>query len=418
MINGPRCVFVWLACTLLPVANSIPSATAGDAWTGWLGPHRNGWVADFSPPESWPEQLSLAWKINVGEGYGTPLVSGDRVYQHARQGEDEVITCFDLASGGEIWKRSWPVPFEIGGGGERHGAGPKVNPVMADGRLFTASINGVMTAWDAESGDQLWQRDERKRFSINHPKWGASCSPVVDGNRLLIHLGNDETGALYAFDVASGETIWSQGDKPISYSSPVVVELHGVRQVIDWNRDDVAGVDVETGKWLWSYALKHVDPDQNSPTPVQHRDTIIIGAENRGIRSLRPTKTDDGWIVEEAWVLEDLAMNMSTAVINDGRLFGLSHYDSGRLFCINADDGSVLWQGRPRLGDHATFLAIPGHIITLTDSGELRVIDAAAEEYQAKATYTVSDSPTWAAPVLGANYLLIKDREHLLRWNW
>lgn len=419
LLQRSRCVCIAVLCIAsTAMAMDANTATAENAWTGWLGPQRNGWVSDFVSPDAWPEKLTQAWAVDVGEGYGTPLVDGDRIYQHSRQGDDEVLLCIDLASGDQVWKRTWAVPFKIGGGGDWHGAGPKANPVMADGRVFTISMNGVVTAWDTESGEQIWQRDERKRFPTNHPYWGASSSPIVDGNRLLIHLGNDDVGALFAFDVASGETIWEQGKDGISYSSPLVVDLQGVRQVIDWNHQDVAGIDVATGDLLWAYPLPHVGSDQNSPTPVLYEDSILIGGENRGVRSLRPSKAADGWKVDELWMQEDLALNMSTAVVNGDRLFGFSHYDSGRLFCLSAEDGSVIWKGRPRSGDNVTFLAIPDRTIALMDGGELRVIDATSDEYQIQAKYEVSDQPTWAAPVLGNQYLLVKDRQRLIRWDW
>ena len=97
-------------------------------WTGWLGPNRDGWVADFQPPDHWPQTLTKQWQVDVGTGYGTPLVVGDRLFQHARQEEDEVVWCVSLSSGKVVWRKSYAVPFKMGGGGERHGKGPKSNP--------------------------------------------------------------------------------------------------------------------------------------------------------------------------------------------------------------------------------------------------------------------------------------------------
>ena len=130
---------------------------ADSVWSGWLGPNRDGWVADFQPPVEWPERLNKTWQVDVGTGYGSPLVAGDRVYQHARQGEDEVLWCFDLKTGKTEWRKSYSVPFKAAGGGEWHGTGPKSSPVLADGRVFTMSILGDLSAWSAENGDLLWR---------------------------------------------------------------------------------------------------------------------------------------------------------------------------------------------------------------------------------------------------------------------
>ena len=148
-----------LAGALIPV---LPAADL--VWPGLLGPQRDGWVEHFKIPARWPKHLKKEWSVEVGAGYGTPLVEGQRVYQHARQGEEEVVWCVDLASGKQIWRKSYKNPFKIGGGGERHGKGPKSCPVMADGRLFTLSITGMIHAWDVESGSLLWRKDYRGKW--------------------------------------------------------------------------------------------------------------------------------------------------------------------------------------------------------------------------------------------------------------
>ncbi|MEM9660635.1 MAG: PQQ-binding-like beta-propeller repeat protein, partial [Planctomycetota bacterium] len=180
-----RCV---LLATILVAANLTTNdqgATAADAiWPGWLGPQRNGWAESFQPPNPWPAQLERRWQVEVGEGYASPLVVAGSVYQHARQGDEEVVWRIDHDSGQVAWRKSYPVPFTMGRGGERHGKGPKSSPVLADDRLFTLSITAILSAWDAESGELLWQRDYRSQFEKAHPYWGASTSPLVDGDRI------------------------------------------------------------------------------------------------------------------------------------------------------------------------------------------------------------------------------------------
>ncbi|MFG0334759.1 MAG: PQQ-binding-like beta-propeller repeat protein, partial [Maioricimonas sp. JB049] len=166
----PRLLIVaagFLFCT-------VPSLAADIEWTGWLGPHRTGRVEGYTPPASWPDQLEKQWQMDVGIGYGSPLVADGRIWQHARQGDNEVVWCLDLATGETIWQQSYNTPFKIGGGAEFHGKGPKSSPAMADGRLFTLSITGLLCAWNAETGQQLWQRDYSREFKPNHPYWGAS----------------------------------------------------------------------------------------------------------------------------------------------------------------------------------------------------------------------------------------------------
>jgi len=389
----------------------------GAYWPGWLGPKRNGWVDDFRPPKRWPSKLKKSWQVKVGTGYGSPLVAGDRVYQHARQGEDEVLWCFDLKTGDVKWRKSYPAPFKIGGGGDYHGKGPKSSPVMADGRIFTMSITGKLVAWDAASGKRLWNRDYDSRFQKSHPYWGAATSPIVDGKRVIVHFGTDERGTLVALDVATGKELWSQGKDGPSYSSPLLVEIHGVLQVVEWNHQALVGVDAGSGKLLWEYPFPHVGSDQNMPTPSFHGGRVFLGGENRGIVGLEPQLQGGSWSVKVLWHQKKVALDMSSAVVNDKLMYGFSHYGQGRLFCLDIKTGKVLWQGPGRTGRNVMFLAIPQHVVALIDNGQLKIVAATGRGFRVAATYRVAEGGTWAPPVLLNDGFLIKDKDSLTLWS-
>ena len=398
---------------------AAPARSADTEWTGWLGPQRTGFVEGYQPPATWPDELVKQWQVDVGTGYGSPLVADGRVWQHGRQGENEVIRCLDLKTGETIWEQSDRTPFKIGGGAEFHGKGPKSSPALAEGRVFTLSITGVLTARDAGTGRKLWQRDYSGEFGQNHPYWGASTSPLVDGDHVIVHLGNDERGALFAFDAATGEEVWRQGKDAAAYSSAILIEIDGVRQVIDWNQRVLTGVDAATGTQLWETPFPQVSSDQNMPTPSFHDGHIIVGAENRGVRSFSPRKNRDGtWTVAEDWHQKDVALDMSTAVVRDGLLYGFSHYRRGQLFCLDLATGDVLWSGPGRTGDNVTFLTVEGYVLALTDTGTLQIFAATGEGYEPVATYKVADTPSWAPPVLLEDGLLIKAETTLTRWGF
>ncbi|MAT47908.1 MAG: serine/threonine protein kinase [Verrucomicrobiaceae bacterium] len=406
---------------LLALAGSLPPVlpAAEVVWPGLLGPQRDGWAEHFKVPARWPKQLKKGWSVEVGTGYGTPLVAGQRVYQHARQGEEEVVWCFDLGSGKQIWSKSYKNPFKIGGGGERHGKGPKSCPVMADGRLFTLSITGTIHAWEVESGSLLWRKDYRGKWEKgNQPNWGVSTSPIVDGERLIVHLGNDGAGALMAFDVKSGREVWSQGEHGTSYSSPLLVEIAGVRQVVQWNHETLAGVESRTGKLLWEYPAPHRSHNQNMPTPVFHKGRILLGGENRGIKCLEPLLKDGKWSVNRLWHQRKVALDMSTAVINGDHLYGMSHFKMGQIFCLDPRDGTIRWLSEGRIGQNVAFLALEGHVAALRSNGELRIIAADPEGYRARASYRVAPDQTWAPPVLLDSRILIKDLNRLTLWSF
>jgi outer membrane protein assembly factor BamB len=361
--------------------------------------------------------LHKIWQTEVGTGYSSPLVAGGLVYQHARQGDDEVVWCFDLKTGGVKWRQSYSVPFKMGSGGERHGKGPKSSPVLAGGRIFTMSITGDLSGWNAETGQLLWRTDYGSRFQPNRPYWGVATSPIVDEDRVIAHFGNDDEGALVALDASSGAEVWSHGVDGPSYSSPLVVEIHGVRQVVEWNHRALVGVESKTGRFLWEFPFPHITTNQNMPTPVFHRGLVLLGGENRGIHCLQPQAGDGVWTVKQRWHQKEVALDMSTAVVNGTLLFGFSHYGQGRLFCLDIESGDILWQGPGRTGDNVMFLSVPGHVVALISDGRLQVIAARGDRYEKIASYRMAESDTYAPPVLTHDGVLVKDKHRLTLWS-
>lgn len=403
----------------LVVLGLFSSSDASDAfWPGWRGPDRDAWVVYFEPPTQWPESVQLEWSLDVGEGAGMPLVVDGRVYQHSRQRGEEVVWCVDLKSGEVLWRESYAVRYGIRSPGERHGSGSNSNPTLDDRRLFTFSVTGILSAWAIDSGELLWRRDYADRFRRTHPDWGHSTSPLIDGDRVVVHFGSDDAGVLVALDVATGEEVWTEGEDGGCHASPIIVELHGVRQIVEWNDESVVGIESQTGRRLWAYYLPHEGSNQNSPTPVFHEGRLLIGGENRGIRSLEPRLEDGKWNVEENWHQRRVSLNMASAVMNGGSLYGMSHFKQGQFFRLAPETGDIVWLGPSRMGEYATFLSITGHIVALRDDGVLEVIPTAEDSYRAVASYQVANSPTWTAPVLLSNGFLVKDRTKLMRWTF
>ena len=403
-----------VAAALLFTTTGAPAETA--AWPGWRGPARDARVTDFQPPEVWPEKLESVWRVEVGEGYPTPLVAGGRVFQHARQGGEEVLWCLDLKSGKTLWRKAMPIDFEPAGGGERHGAGPKSTPVYADGRIFTLSITGVLSAWAAADGEPLWRRDFKERFEVGHPHWGTATSPLVENGRLYVHTGSCEKGALFCIDPRTGKDLWVREDDPHCYSSPIVETLEGVRQLVEFNHSGLCGIDLESGRLLWKYPFPHRGNNQNTPTPARSGDILVAGGENRGRFAVRPRLTGGQWSVETAWKHRLVSIDMNSPVVHDGLVYGFSHFKMGRIFCLDPADGKILWEGEPRAGDNGQFLALPGHVLALTDRGLLHVLRANREACDIVRSYRVAEDGTWTAPALAGDALLIKDRTHLECW--
>lgn len=412
----PMRMKVAIPLLVLISASSLRSETL--EWTGWLGPKHDARVAGATLPEGWSGKLKQVWKATVGTGYGTPIVVGDRVWQHARVDGREIVTCMDLATGKQLWQEGEEVAFKIGGGGELHGKGPKSSPVYANGRIFTKSITGLLTARDAETGKQLWQKDYRKQFKPNQPYWGVSVSPVVDGDQVITYVGNDKKGSMIAFDVASGDVVWRYSEDATSYSSPIVVEIQGVRQIVHWNREDLFGLESQTGKLLWKFHWPYRGNNQNTATPTLYNDFLITGGEGRGMKCINPQLVGDRWIVSEHWQQKEVSLDTASSVLHEDFIYGISEYKRGQFFCLDPKNGKVKWLTKGREGDHASFLSVGNRLLVLTPKGRLKVLKSNPEEYEEERDLEVADGSTWAPPVFLSDGLLIKTENELIRWKF
>jgi outer membrane protein assembly factor BamB len=218
-----RLAFISLAALAL----TLQLVSAQD-WPQWRGPGRDGSIAAFREPATWPKTLTKQWNAEIGLGYATPLVVGNRIFVFTRQGDNEVMTALDAASAKVLWRTSYAAPFRMNPATAPHGPGPKSTPTFAANRLFTLGMSGIVTAFDASTGRQIWQ----KPGGPVEPMFHTAMSPLVVGNLVVFHVGGHDNGALTAFDVATGEVRWSwNGDGP-AYGSPLLFNLSGTPQVV------------------------------------------------------------------------------------------------------------------------------------------------------------------------------------------
>jgi len=388
---------------------SLP-ATAQD-WPQWRGPDRDGAVAAFDVPSSWPAELTQQWKVEVGLGYATPILVGDRVYMFARQDDDEVMMALDAESGETVWRTSYDATFNMMPATRRHGPGPKSTPTYADGRLFTLGISGIVTAFDGDTGRQLWQRPADRVEPLYH----TGQSPFVDGDVMILHVGGQDDGALTAFDVATGDVKWSwDGDGP-AYGSPIVVELEGVRQVVTFTQENLVGVSVETGALLWR--RPYTTPSTTtSQTPNIYQNDVIEAGRGNGITRFRVVREGNAWTTENVWHTDEVSIHMSNGVVVDGVLFGLSHLNSGQYFGLDLDTGQVLWTSPPRQADNAAIQYAGTTIFSLEADAELVVFPTSRTGFEPVQRYEVATSATWSQPTLAGNRVFVKDVESLTLW--
>jgi outer membrane protein assembly factor BamB len=382
--------------------------------TQWRGPARDGVVAGFTAPRTWPDTLVQKWKVEIGTGYATPLVVGNRVYQFSRVGENESMTAIDADSGKVVWQTGYPVQFAMNPATKQHGPGPKSTPVFFGGRLYSIGMTGTVTAWDVSSGKQLWQKPGDDGPEMQYTT--HAFSPLVEGDRVIFHVGGHDKGALTAFDLNTGNVRWSwTGDGP-GYASPIVADLGGTRQIVTPTQTKIVGVDASTGALLWERPLVHQFVS-NSITPIVNGQMVIV-AGTGPLLAFAVAKRGAQWTTEPLWENTDLPLRFTTPVASGDVLFGLSARNSGQYFGIDAKTGKTLWTSDGRQAAHASVARAGDLFLSLESDGELVVARNSQTGFEPIRRYTVASSETWAQPAISGNRVFVKDVTSLTLWTW
>ena len=405
-----RVFLIAVIVAALAVLIDAQAQQAGGDWTQWRGPNRDGVIPGAQT--SWPATLTQRWKIEVGPGYATPIVVDNRVYQFSRIGGNETMSAIDADSGKVLWQTGYPAQFTMHPSATQHGPGPKSTPVLAGGRLYSIGMTGVITALDAATGSQIWQ----KPGSTIVPTYAThSFSPIVDGDQVIFHVGGHDDGALTAFDLNTGEVRWSwNGDGP-GYGSPMVATIGATRQVIALTQKKFVGIDASTGALLWEVPYP-VQVDTSSLTPIIYGQTVIVGATDYPVQAYAPTRQGDRWVANKAWENPDVSMRMSNGVIVRDMLFSLSTRNRGQYFALDAKTGKTLWTSEGRQARQASIQTAGDLVFSLEDDGELvitRLTPAGAEPVR---RYQLADEETWTQPVISGNRVFVKDVTSLALW--
>ena len=389
----------------------------GSDWPQWRGIHRDGIIDSVQLPAELPQKLNRQWTAKVGGGHSSPVLAGGRLFVFAREGDQEVVYALDPASGRTIWKQSYPAPYRVNFAAAAHGPGPKSTPAVHDGKLVTLGIGGILSCWDVKDGRLIWRKDFKGEYKSTTPTFGTASSPLVDRGLVIANVGGEDSGAMAAFDLATGAVKWRcAGDGP-GYASPIVAELAGVRQTVTQTQQNIVGIQTDTGELLWRspYSTDYVE---NIVTPLVYKDTLIIAGLNNPTYAVRVVKDGGKYSLSKLWENPQASMHMSSPVLAGDVLFGFTHKSKGQLFAQDPRTGKILWTSPGRQGDNAA-LEVSGNVLfALKDDADLVAIRAIPGGYEPIRTYKVADSPTYAHPVITENGVFVKDATSVMFWSW
>ena len=373
-------------------------------WPGFRGPDRDSVVHGVRIKTDWAASPPVElWRRPIGPGWSSFAVRGDLLYTQEQRGEDEIVACYNLATGKPVWMHRDATRFWESNGG----AGPRATPTLSGHRVYAFGATGILNALDAATGAVVWSRNVPADTAMKVPGWGFAGSPLVVDDILVVAA----SGALAGYDAASGTQRWFLKSRGGGYSSPHLVTIDGVAQVLLLGGAGVTSVAPADGKVLWENAWSGAPMVQ--PAVIDGGDLLITTADamgGLGIRRLAVAHGAGGWTVEERWTTRSLKPYFNDFAVHKGHAFG---FDGAILACVDLADGQRKWKGG-RYGDGQLVL-LPDQdlLIVMSEEGELALVRATPDEFTEVARFRVLEGKTWNHPVLIGDVLLVRNGEEM-----
>lgn len=397
---------------LLVGSSTLPA----EDWLQWRGPTRDGFAA-ASP--KWPASLAgltQLWRVELDPSYSGPLVVGDKVITTASKDKTlEVVKALDRATGKELWSVEWEgfqkVPFFAASNGDWIRATP-----ASDGtHVWVAGMRDVLVCLEVKTGKEIWRLDFVKETNSAPPTFGFVCSPLLDGEFLYVQAG----GAFCKLEKATGKVVWKSltdggGMNGSAFSSPIITEIAGTRQLVVQTRKDLCGVNPKDGAVLWTQPIKTFQ-GMNILTPVVKQDRIFTSAYGGVTQGFELTKQGPSLSLQEKWQKKGEAY-MSTPVIIAGKVF--LHLRNERFTCFDLLTGEQHWTTSEKFGKYMSLVAQGDRILALDQRGILLLIKANPEKFELLEQKKISEQDTWAHLAIAGNRLYIRELKGLTAWEW
>jgi outer membrane protein assembly factor BamB len=397
------------AITLALLAAASASA---DDWPQFLGPNRNGAAPNARLPATWPASgPAVVWQRKVGQGFAGPVVAGGRLVLFHRVGGKETVECLDAKSGEAHWSADYPTSYRDDFGFDE---GPRATPAIASGRVFTYGAEGRLNAWDLATGKNLWSVDAKATFAADKGFFGIACSPLVEGNAVIVNVGGTARNAgVVAFEAADGRTLWTATDDEAGYSSPTAATIGGKRCIFSFTRAGLAALDPKTGNAYWHFPWRSPqNASVNAATPLVIDDGVFLTASyDTGAVLLRFTEGGP----RKLWSGDDsLSSHYATPVYRDGFLYGYhGRQETGpALRCVELRTGKVRWS-EDDFGAGSILLA-GDQLLVLTEKGQLLLAPASPDGWKPTARAQVLGFDTRAYPALADGLLFARDKNKLV----
>ncbi len=406
-------------CVCLPGVSVNSSASSSFDWPQWRGPQRSGVSSsETGLLRQWPVAgPKLLWQLNdIGDGYSTPAVVGNRIYVMSNRGMDnEFVQALSTVDGKVIWTT------RVGnvGNPDQQPNYPKARstPTIEGNFVYALGSDGDLVCLDAKSGKIRWQKSLRKDFGGEPGDWAYAESPLVDGDLVVVTPGGAQA-TMAAVNKKTGALVWKSaipgGDKA-GYASAIVVQGAGRKQYVQLLTKGLVGVDAKTGQFLWRYADVAKGPAQYF-TPIAQGDHVYGGALGIGGGLVRLKPEGSGVATEQVYFIRGLPNGIGGAVVIGDHIYGT---EAGqKLVAAEFKTGKVKWEA-PDFG-WGSVASADGLLFCHLISGEVVLVEATPDAFRLKGKFSPPSPPVkkkvgqypegaFTYPVISNGRLYIRD---------
>ena len=375
-------------------------------WPQWRGPNRDGISSETGLLTAWPSGgPKVLWRISgLGVGYSSFSIVNGRMYTQGQRGNQEFVLALDVKTGNKLWETITSRDFE-----NDRGSGPRGTPTFDNGKLYAMTGEGTVVCLDAATGKIVWQIDSVKKFGASIPHWGYSESPLIDGDRVIVMPGG-RGASLVSLDKRTGEVQWKTGDDFAGYSSAILADVNGTKQVIALSGRSAFGVQESTGELLWHYN-KVSNNVANIATPIYQDGTVFLSsAYDTGCALLKLNPKG----MQEVYFNRDMMNHYSSSVLVDGTLYG---YSNNLLVAMDFKTGKQLWKNRSVGKGSVTYAE--KHLYALGEDGMVGLIEASPAAYKevSRFEYQKGSLPSWSPLVISDGRMYLRDQDNLTSYD-
>lgn len=404
----------WILALVTPVAclslTAVVSNRALDDWPQWRGPNRDGISSERGLLQSWPPNgPPLAWRATgAGAGYSSFAVANGRLYTLGARGDREYVQAYDAASGKPLWAIDHGRRF-----GNDRGDGPRSTPTIEGNRVYAYGASGDMTVLDAATGKVIWTVNVLQKFGGSNITWGLSESPLVLADRILINAGGPGA-SIVALRKTDGSVLWKSESDQAGYSSAVLQQLGGLRQAVFFTGERALGVDVQSGRALWSYGQVS-NRTANIATPIVRGNRVFLSSDyGTGAALLEMTAENGAVRAREVYFTREMRNHHASSVLVGEHLYGFS---SAILMAMQFDTGKVAW--RDRSVGKGSLVFADGRLYLFSERGVVGLAEATPDGYREHGRFQIraGSLPTWSHPVVSGGRLYLRDQDTIYAYS-